>query len=266
MLTKEAVPEPRFPFGKNWTRFLEVLSDERIETARESLRLMLGRERLDGVRFLDAGSGSGLFSLAARTLGARVHSFDFDPDSVRCTAELRRRYRPDDSDWTVESGSVLDEKYLESLGTFDIVYCWGVLHHTGQMWKGLELIHRRVGSGGTLFIMIYMDRGWKSSAWEIVKRTYNRGPAGKALVLLVTLPYFVLRGFLGDVARFRNPLSRYTEYGKQRGMSCFHDWIDWVGGYPFEVATRDEIVSFFQSRGFALEREEYQEYVLRNDG
>jgi len=25
-------------------------------------------------------------------LGARVHSFDYDPQSVACTAELKRRY------------------------------------------------------------------------------------------------------------------------------------------------------------------------------
>src|SRR4051812_24922114 len=104
----EVASGQRFEFGKNWARFLENLDDARIGAAERSLAAMLGESTLHGRRFLDAGSGSGLFSLAARRLGARVLSFDFDPHSVACTEELRRRYFPNDTDWRVESGSVLD--------------------------------------------------------------------------------------------------------------------------------------------------------------
>ena len=127
----------RFAFGANWSRFLARLTPERIRLAESSLTDWLGDLR--GRSFLDIGSGSGLFSLAARNLGARVHSFDYDPDSVACTAELRRRFHPDDPDWGVEQGSALDEPYLRSLGMFDVVYSWGVLHHTGDMWRALDL-------------------------------------------------------------------------------------------------------------------------------
>ena len=128
----------RFEFGKNWSRFLSLLNDERIAAAQNSLKHMLGVEDLRGKSFLDIGSGSGLFSLVARRLGARVHSFDYDPHSVACTKELRRRYFPGDAEWTVEGGSALDADYLKSLGEFDVVYSWGVLHHTGQMWQALD--------------------------------------------------------------------------------------------------------------------------------
>ena len=124
----------RFAFGRNWAKFLSVVNDERILEAEKSLRAMLEQPSLSGVRFLDMGSGSGLFSLAARRLGAHVRSFDYDPESVACTAELKRRYFPDDSGWTVERGSALDAAYVRSLGVFDVVYSWGVLHHTGRMW------------------------------------------------------------------------------------------------------------------------------------
>ncbi len=110
----------RFAFGANWTRFLGVLSEERIAEAERSLREMLGVENLRGRSFLDAGSGSGLFSLVARRLGARVA--DCDPMSVACTRELRRRYFADDADWRVEEGAPLVAAYLSSLGTFDVVY------------------------------------------------------------------------------------------------------------------------------------------------
>jgi 2-polyprenyl-6-hydroxyphenyl methylase/3-demethylubiquinone-9 3-methyltransferase len=124
----------RFEFGANVTRFLSVLDEERITQAKKSLEKMLGTNDLFGKTFIDIGSGSELFSLSARMLGATVHTFDYDPKSVACTKELRRRYFPDDKQCSVEEGSFLDESYMSSLGRFDIIYSWGVLNHTGQMW------------------------------------------------------------------------------------------------------------------------------------
>ena len=69
----------------------------RIEEAKASLKQMLDVDSLTGKTFLDVGSGSGLFSLAAIMLGVKVYSFDYDPQSVACTTELKRRYFPNDS-------------------------------------------------------------------------------------------------------------------------------------------------------------------------
>lgn len=147
----EIEQKQRFKFGDNWQRFLTVLDEDRIIIAEKSLQKMLGVENLQGKTFLDAGSGSGLFSLVARRLGAMVHSFDYDPQSVACTAELKRRYFTDDPQWVVEEGSVLDEEYLGQLGQFDVVYSWGVLHHTGAMWQALENVAPMVDGGGAAF-------------------------------------------------------------------------------------------------------------------
>jgi SAM-dependent methyltransferase len=124
--------------------------------------------------------------LAARRLGAKVHSFDYDPRSVACTAELRRRYFTDDPDWRVEQGSALDPDYLKSLGTFDVVYSWGVLHHTGDMWRAVDNAAGCVRQGGLLYISIYNradgfalhpdGRIGPSGLWAFEKRAYNRLP------------------------------------------------------------------------------------------
>lgn len=244
----------RFRFGENWARFLGVLSDERIGQAERSLAQVLGEPSLTGKTFLDIGSGSGLSSLVARRLGARVHSFDFDPQSVACTAELRRRCFPDDPDWVVESGSALDAAYLERLGRFDIVSSWGVLHHTGAMWKALDLAGQRVAPGGTLFVAIYNDQGAWSPRWQKIKQTYCSSVAGRALVSSAFIPWWILRGVAADLVWQRNPLERYRSYGEGRGMSVWHDWHDWLGGYPFEYAKPEALLDFYRERGFTLEK------------
>lgn len=242
----------RFQFGENWKRFLSVLNDERIAEAEKSLKQMLEVEDLQGKSFLDIGSGSGLFSLAARRLGAKVYSLDYDPQSVACTQELKRRYFPDDVNWTSEQGSVLDVDYLKSLGQFDIVYSWGVLHHTGAMWQALENARLPVADGGHLFIAIYNDQGNQSRLWCKVKQTYCSGIVGKTLVLAVFLPYFIFKGLVVDLVKGKSPIARYKNYKKSRGMSLVHDWYDWLGGYPFEVAKPEEIFLFYRDRGFLL--------------
>ncbi|MFN0020111.1 MAG: class I SAM-dependent methyltransferase [Pirellulaceae bacterium] len=254
--TSESDPASRFAFGENWARFLKVLNDDRIQLAERSLREMLRVESLQGKKFLDIGSGSGLFSLAARRLGATVHSFDYDGQSVACTTELKRRYFPDDPQWRIEQGSVLDQAYLKGLGTWDVVYSWGVLHHTGNLRQSLENATDLVSEHGLLFIAIYNNQGRTSGLWLKVKKLYNLLPRG--LRWLVLWPAAVrLWGptMLRDLLTGR-PFRTWRNYAKEstRGMSPWRDVVDWVGGLPFEVATPEEIFTFYRDHGFRLEQ------------
>jgi 2-polyprenyl-6-hydroxyphenyl methylase/3-demethylubiquinone-9 3-methyltransferase len=243
----------RFAFGRNWRRFLSTLSDERIHAAERSLCELLANESLQGQSFLDIGSGSGLFSLVAMRLGARtVRSFDYDADSVNCTRELRRRYFPQSADWSVERGSVLDEPYMQSLRSWDVVYSWGVLHHTGDMQEALANASAAVNQNGRLIIAIYNDQGWRSLAWWWVKRVYNANWLGRIAVLASFMPYCIVGALVFDAVRLRNPFARYAAH--VRGMSHLHDWVDWLGGFPFEVSSRAAIETQLKTRGFSLER------------
>lgn len=245
----------RFQFGQNWSQFLSAIDEERIQQAEKSLKEMLEVNSLAGKTFLDIGSGSGLFSLAAQRLGARVHSFDFDPKSVFCTTELKKNFCRDDESWKIEEGSVLDSEFMKSLGEFDIVYSWGVLHHTGNLWSALENAQARVAPGGKFFIALYNDTGSQSARWYWIKKTYNGLPGilRTPFAVLVTIP-----GELKLIAASVLTLNprRYTDswtmYQRNRGMTKWRDIIDWVGGYPYEVSKPDDVFDFCRARGFVL--------------
>ena len=254
--TAETASGGRFEFGKNWSRFLTLIDDSRIKEAEESLKEMLGLKSLEGRSFIDIGSGSGLFSLAARRLGARVHSFDYDPNSVACTAELKRRYFQGDSQWIVEEASVLDPAYLAKLGQFDVVYSWGVLHHTGQMWQALENVNRLVAPNGKLFIALYNDTGSQSARWKWIKKTYNQLPAVLRFPFtLIVIAPDELKSIARSVLTLKpgSYIKSWTNYAdNRRGMNRWRDIVDWVGGHPYEVSTPDEVFDFFTERGFIL--------------
>ena len=252
---KEMLKAGHFEFGKNWKQFVKVLGEDRISEAEKSLKQMLEIDDFKDKSFLDIGSGSGLFSLAARKLGAKVHSFDNDELSVACTMELERRFSPNDVNWTIEQGDVLDVDYLKSLGEFDVVYSWGVLHHTGAMWKALENVAPLVSEGGKLFISIYNDQGNASRRWRVLKKFYNQ--SWKPVRLMIVLGVGVMSQTYAALVRLsqgQNPLpfKAWADKKRARGMSVWHDLVDWVGGYPFEVAKPEEILDLYRKRGFVL--------------
>lgn len=246
----DPAPEPHFKFGENWQRLLQHIDEARIAAAVRDIAGFLDCSSLAGKTFLDIGCGSGLSSLAAYRLGAaRVVSVDIDPQNVRNVCALKSKFAvPASYEWRVFTCDIVGPQAAD-LEPADIVYSWGVLHHTGRMWRAIDNCVRLVKPGGNLYLMLYRD-AWCAGAWRTIKRSYVRGgPAwqwllrnGFAAVLITGL---VLKG--------RNPRRVMRDYGaSSRGMSWYVDVTDWVGGYPFEYASAERVIAHVGARGLKL--------------
>ena len=242
----------RYEFGKNWLNFTEnALNDERITSSINSLRNLLKLDNLGGKTFLDIGCGSGLFSLAAYRLGAeKIVSFDYDPDSVKASIFLRKSNNVSEEKWQIYQGSILDEDFLSKIKPADIVYSWGVLHHTGAMWQAIDNSVRYVKPNGILAIAIYNkvdNRLGGSEMWWHIKRAYNRSSMlGRKMIEYLYIMYLIFCKLIV----LRDPFKQIRKHGDAsgRGMDFFHDVRDWVGGFPYEYATAGEVFNYLHEK------------------
>lgn len=241
----------RFGFGENWEKYIkERFSEERVQISKEHMLDFLKMQDLIGKTFLDIGCGSGLHSLAALKAGARrVVSFDYDPRSVS-TAKLLHTYAGKPENWVVKQGSILDMQYIAGLEPVDIVYSWGVLHHTGSMWQALENTKKLMKEESVLYIALYGDDlyfGMPKSYWADVKKRYNL--AGRFQKKRIELWYFWEFYLNKNWLYFPRFLKQAKEYRKKiRGMDIYRDAVDWLGGWPFEYASVSEVKDFASSR------------------
>lgn len=241
--------DSHFAFGKNWAAYAAKISAEEIAEAEKSLSRLLGDLRLDGQRFLDIGSGSGLHSVAALRLGAReVLAIDIDSDSVATTQAVLERHASTGG-WRVEKCSVFDLS-PEAFGRFDTVYSWGVLHHTGDMERALRCAAGLVAPQGRFIFALYR-RIWMDWFWRWEKRWYAHASAqSQRRARAIYIACFKL-GLWATGRRF----SRYVEgYRANRGMDFYHDVHDWMGGWPYESISASEVDRLMHAHGFVHER------------
>ncbi|MEE4201426.1 class I SAM-dependent methyltransferase [Erythrobacter sp.] len=237
--------EEHFDFGENWNDYSRLIDDTRIASAKDGLLKLVSAARIERSTFLDIGSGSGLHSCAAGLLGAKyVTAVDVDPASVRTTRDVLSRFLPPQT-WEVHERSVFDMSPQKS-GTFDIVYSWGVLHHTGDQERAIRTAASLVERGGTLVLALYrptyLDGFWKaekrwykSASRPAQKRAQQVFDAGFRLACLAT--------------------GRTKQSDRRRGMDYWHDVHDWLGGYPYESMSPRGLERIIAPEGFMLERE-----------
>src|SRR5215217_3363616 len=245
--------ELRFGFGQNWAEFIEKNFNESIvESSKQHLREFVRKDSLQGLSFLDIGCGSGLHSLAAHKLQAdAIVSFDYDQQSVATTRKLRE-FAGSPDNWSVHQGSVLERHHMEQFPNFDVVYSWGVLHHTGDMWTAVRNAAIPLKPGGLFYVALYSSDNYVDPPpeyWLKLKRAYNL--AGPKKRRLMEWRYAARFQILPDLIRGRNPFSVIRQYGP-RGMEYWTDVKDWLGGYPMEFASFQETQDFC-SKNLGLE-------------
>jgi predicted RNA methylase len=237
--------ESHFSFGENWAQYAQKIDERRIEEAEKSLIRLLGRESIEGKTFLDIGCGSGLFSLAAVRLGCkRLLAVDLDPNSVETTRKTLARCAPAGANWDCKRISVFDLDAAHE--KFDVVYSWGVLHHTGAMYKAIEKASIVVKPQGILALALYGKTPF-CGLWRIEKRIYSRSP--KWAQRVIEQVYYV--AVSARLALKGESLKKRREtYFQQRGMDMYHDTRDWLGGYPYESISPQEAVTYMHKLGF----------------
>lgn len=237
----------RFEFGDNRQSFAANYTEDRRAFARAQLERLVGSE-IRGATFLDIGCGSGLHSLAALDLGAEaVTAIDIDPVSVATAEALLGRYAAG-KPWQVRQSDILSSQ--RDLDAADIVYAWGVLHHTGDLRRALRQAANLVRPGGLLVVAIYrktpLCRAWRAEKWIYTNSTRRVRSAIEALYRFALSALLSVRG---------TTYQQYREgYAKGRGMSLEHDIKDWLGGYPYESMSIADAEETIGGIGLAHER------------
>lgn len=234
-----------FDFGENWKNFSSnALYDSSLKECISSLVELFQRPDLKANSFLDIGCGSGIFSIAARCLYASpVVGFDISKNSVTAAQNNIIRFAPNKSEISFLEGSILDKNFIERLGKFDRVYAWGSLHHSGDLWQALSNTASTVKDGGELVVAIYQTH-WSSPIWSIIKRLYNASP--KIIQKLMIIIFYFVILIAKTICTGKNP------YTMKRGMSFYYDVVDWIGGYPYQYATKDQVVNFLSKYGLKM--------------
>lgn len=236
-----------FRFGQNWKDYaLNALDERKQAQAQQALAALLQQDDLSGQTFMDIGCGSGLHAVSAALLGAdEVYALDADADCIEVTQHTISRFARDSRCIHVQQASVLDRSAMAALPQTDIAYSWGVLHHTGRMYEAIKVASERVKPGGLYVIAIY-NKHVTSPVWRVIKRLYNRAPN-----IVRRLMYVFFYGVI-YVAKWA--ATRQNPLNKERGMDFGYDVVDWIGGYPYEYASIDEIVRYVTDLGFQVER------------
>ena len=136
-------------------RFYDVVWTEYIpeyEKSEEHWQLFYSPEEIKGKRVLDAGCGTGIFSIIfARNGAAEVIGLDISPGSLTTARHLKDNFKLDNVHF--QQADMLQLPFPNQ--SFDIVWAWGTVHHTLNPWQAMEELLRVLKPGGSILLAIY---------------------------------------------------------------------------------------------------------------
>jgi 2-polyprenyl-6-hydroxyphenyl methylase/3-demethylubiquinone-9 3-methyltransferase len=235
-----------FEFGENWVDYSNLIGTKELIASMEKLDNLIGIENIEGKTVLDIGSGSGIHSLSFLKLGAQnVEAFDYDLNSVRTTSEVILKHWSN-MNWSSSFGDILS--YDLNLKRYDLVYSWGVLHHTGDLDLALKNASKLVSENG-LFVVALYKKTPMCGIWKIEKYLYTHsGQKIREVFLQIYKTFFKL----GLAIRGKSYQEHSESYSSKRGMTLENDMIDWLGGYPYESISEKEVIRLLKIQGFDL--------------
>jgi hypothetical protein len=241
-----------FAFGKNWNDYSQTINNGMISEATQNLNRLLGNMDLTNVKVLDIGSGSGIHDVAFLRMGCEsLVAFDFDLDSVKTTEKIiKQNYTG--SNYQVYRDDILSLKYIP-IAKYGLVYSWGVLHHTGNLEEAIRNSCGLVDVGGYFAVAVYRKTRL-CNFWRIEKRFYSQAPRWIQLLFeALYVSVFAIKFTMID--RRSNFFQYVSRYEQSRGMKWIYDVRDWLGGYPYESISAQDLIDKFSELGFTLEIE-----------
>lgn len=210
--------------------------------------VQLSREYFRGKTVLDVGCGSGRWTYAMASLGARVVAVDVSDAAVQITREVTERMDIGAGEVTVIQASLFHLPFLPE--QFDCVVSWGVLHHTHDTAAAFRAIASLVSSGGLLYVMVYERRNpVKVVGTELLRRVLRRlSPEARyracgRLVIKNRLLFQLLRSFIACVPA--RDLSETLD--AQTAQFGLYDWYSPRYNHLHRV---EEVRGWFKEAGY----------------
>jgi ubiquinone/menaquinone biosynthesis C-methylase UbiE len=129
-------------------------------------------ERWEGKRVLEVGCGIGTDSINFARAGAELTAVELSSESLRIAEQRADVMGVADRIQFVQANAeeltatLTDEEY-------DLVYSFGVIHHTPRPERALAEMRSLAAPGGTLKLMIYHRRSWKVF-WIVAGQGHGR--------------------------------------------------------------------------------------------
>ena len=195
---------------------------------------------LEGKTVLDGGCGSGMVSVAFATLGADVTGVDVTRQCVENGRKNAQRFG-------VECRFIQADLVTLSLDDqFDIIYTWGVLHHTPDAEASFHSLATHLKEDGDIIIAVYL-RTPLSGFWNSIRVFYQRSPS-----MLKTVTRKTTAALLAGVDMAKRLVGGRQRY-MMRGTSNEEIVNDWFGVPHRTFHSYDEVYKWFEDAGLAYE-------------